>query len=399
MNRRRTALLAAVALALGAGVIVTSGTASDVVATHPTWDVAAERTLRDADIRFYQRRAQADPTGALDELRLAALYLQRARERGTPADLDLAEAAARRSLANRRAHNTEAFRALSLALIGQHRFAEAREAAESLLAADPSAAGARSLVGEIALELGNYRAADAIFRALDQAGTDPAVTARTARWASVRGHSAHARTLLLRAKDDARSRFGTPAEQVAWFDLRLGELALSVGAFNDAARHLDAARTIVPDDPRTMLGLARLALARGDAAEALVQATAAMNVGEDPLAFALASDAHRRLGEAAQSDRYFRAFETAIAAAPPSAWHRQWRLALLDRDRQVGEVLAQATADLERRRDVYGWDLYAWALHRAGRDPEARVAMRHALRWNTEDRLLDAHAAALGISR
>ena len=225
------------------------------------------------------------------------------------------------------------------------------------------------------------------------------MTARTARWAAIRGNSAHARTLLLRARADARSRFGTPAEQVAWFDLRLGELALTVGALDESARHFNSARAIVPDDPRTLIGFARLAIARGDAQDALAHAMAAMNIGDDPLAFALASDALRQLGDSVRSDRYFRVFETAIAAAPITAWHRQWQLALLDRGRQVDAILAQAAADLEHRQDVFGWDLYAWALHRAGRDVEARAAMHHALRWNTEDRSLASHAAALGISR
>lgn len=92
------------------------------------------------------------------------------------------------------------------------------------------------------------------------------------------------------------------------------------------------------------------------------------------------------------------AFETTIAAAPPKAWHRQWRLALLDANHQVPTVLAQAEAELTTRRDVYGWDLYAWALHRSGRDAEARVAMREALRWGTEDIALRAHATALGVT-
>ena len=48
---------------------------------------------------------------------------------------------------------------------------------------------------------------------------------------------------------------------------------------------------------------------------------------------------------------------------------------------------------------MYGWDLYARALHKSGRDTEARDAMREALRWKTEDVLLDAHAAALGVTR
>ncbi|MBK7596509.1 MAG: hypothetical protein IPJ11_15025 [Gemmatimonadetes bacterium] len=107
----------------------------------------------------------------------------------------------------------------------------------------------------------------------------------------------------------------------------------------------------------------------------------------------------RRLGRDQESEHRFRAFETLIAGVPGTAWHRQWRLALLDRGRQVPTVLAQAEAELATRRDVQGYDVYAWALHKAGRDAEARVAMTQALRWGTEDRLLEAHAKALGMAR
>ncbi|MBK7596508.1 MAG: hypothetical protein IPJ11_15020 [Gemmatimonadetes bacterium] len=140
------------------------------VAASPGWDVAGERSRRDADIAWYTMRAERDPTGAFDRLRLAALYLQRARERGSPADLLLAEQEARRSLANRRAHNSEAFRVLAIALIGQHRFAEAADATDSLLTADPASHGAQSLRAEIALEQGDYHLADRLFMPLDHPG-------------------------------------------------------------------------------------------------------------------------------------------------------------------------------------------------------------------------------------
>lgn len=393
-----TAAVLATALALSLGAVVMLRVKPSSAEAPPTWDVAAERVRRDADIAFYMKRASEDPTGALDELRLAALFLQRARERGTPADLLLAEASARRSLNNRRAHNAEAYRALALALIGQHRFIEARAAADSLVADDPTAVGARSLLGEILLELGEYPAADTIFTALDHAGVDPAVGSRIARWASLRGRSAHARALLMKARATVHEQFATPAEQVAWFDLRLGELALAVGQHDEAARHFADALAVVADDPRTHLALARLDLARDDASGALKHATDAMNLGEDPLAFAITSEAYRLQGDSLKSARYLAAFETAIAAAPPSAWHRDWQIALLDRGRQVDEVLAQAEADLVVRHDVFGWDLYAWALHHAGRDGEARVAMSKAMAWGTEDARLKAHARTIGVT-
>jgi len=59
-------------------------------------------------------------------------------------------------------------------------------------------------------------------------------------------------------------------------------------------------------------------------------------------------------------------------------------------------VLARVNEELKTRRDVYGYDLLAWALHKAGRDPEARVAMRRALAWGTQDPQLRRHAAEIG---
>jgi Tfp pilus assembly protein PilF len=398
LNRTRSISLVVAALALVASA---AAAARSIAAKTPTprYDIAAERAMRDADILFYQQHALRDPTGALDHLHLAALYLQRARERATPADLPRAEAEARISLVNRRAHNSEAWHELALAQVGQHKFIAARASTDSLLAEDPSATGPRSLLGEIDLELGRYLEADSIFQALDRTGAEPPVLARVARWASLRGHFDHAWSVLLNAREKAHHRGGTPAEQIAWYDLRLGEMALTAGHLGDAATRLAMAREIAPDDPRVLIGLSRLALARHNGAQALTFANDAMNAGEDPLAFALASDADVMLGHTADADRMFRVFETAITAAPPGAWHRQWRLELLDRGRQVDAVLAQAQGELISRPDVYGWDQYAWALHGAHRNAEARAAMQQALKWGTEDVTLDAHAAALGVSR
>ena len=51
------------------------------------------------------------------------------------------------------------------------------------------------------------------------------------------------------------------------------------------------------------------------------------------------------------------------------------------------------------RRDIYAYDLYAWALHRAGRNAEAAQAHRQARRLGTIDPLLQAHAEAIEAAR
>ena len=54
--------------------------------------------------------------------------------------------------------------------------------------------------------------------------------------------------------------------------------------------------------------------------------------------------------------------------------------------------------ELQERQDVYGHDLLAWALFRAGKLEDARREMALALSQHTEDVMLAAHAEAIGVA-
>src|SRR5207245_8870288 len=84
-------------------------------------EVAARSAWRDADIAFFSRRVAADPIGAADRSRLAALYLQRARETADYGDYRRAERLARRSLALRVGHNENTHALPAAALPAPHR--------------------------------------------------------------------------------------------------------------------------------------------------------------------------------------------------------------------------------------------------------------------------------------
>jgi tetratricopeptide (TPR) repeat protein len=351
----------------------------------------AEAAVRDQDIAFYEARAARDPAGALDRMRLASLYLARARETGDEQDVARAETVARASLDRRRAHNSAALAVLAGALLAQHRFTDALGAARELAAAEPDSPAAQALLGEVLLELGRYGEARRVFRPLKSRSHDPAVAPRVARWHELEGRPEEADRLLRAARARARSLHGLSREQRAWFQLRVGELALRYGRLREAGQALDAGLADSPDDHRLLAARARLAAAEHDWNAALMFGQQALAGSLDPATLGLLADAWLARGDTAAAREHERVMEVALRGQP-GPFHRAWSLHLLDRRKNVAEVLARAEAELGTRRDVYGWDVYAWALYQSGRRRAARVAMDSALALGTRDPLLLSHA-------
>lgn len=355
--------------------------------------------MLELDLAFYLARVARDSFAARDHAELARLYLQRARIAGADADLVRAEGHARHSLDLRSGRNEEAFQVLAASLMGQHRFADARGAAERVVGMDSTVRSARAVLGEIQLELGAYDDARRTFGTLQTVRGDLSVAPRYARWEEIRGRPTAARSLLRLARDEAAGRHAMPAAQLAWFHWRLGDLALRHGRLDEAERELAAGLSIAGDDHRLLDGLARLAMARHRWRDAIDLGERAIARRLDPATLALLSLSYAAIGDSARSAEYDRAMSVAVGAQSDQ-FHRGWSLHLLDQGRDVPAVLARTQEEIGHRRDVYGWDLLAWALHRSGRDAEAGAAMAHALAMGTQDAMLRFHAgmieAALG---
>lgn len=387
-------LLAAAMAIAGLAVAATVARSSDE-RTPPR--ALAEAEIRDRDIVFYRARVERDPYGATDRAQLARLYLQRARERGDHADLVRAEEIARRSLRLRRARNGAAFAVLASSLLAQHRFVEALEVAERLVTLDSTSVGAHAMLGEIQLELGRYDAAARSFGTVATRRADPAVAPRYARWEELRGRPENARRLLRLARDAVRRLHATPAEQLAWFQLRLGDLAMRHGRLNEAARELEGGLAASPDDYRLLGAMARLELIRGRPDRAIAYGERAIARVLDPAALGTLHDAHVAAGDRASAEQYSRAMAVAVLSQP-GPLHRAWSMFLLEHGRELNTVLARAEEEIAARRDLYGWDLLAWALFHAGRHAEAREAMTQALALGTRDASLHYHAGMIALS-
>ncbi|HET7425196.1 MAG TPA: tetratricopeptide repeat protein [Gemmatimonadales bacterium] len=357
----------------------------------------SENEVLELDIAFYRRRLQRDSLSARDEGELARLLLQRGRLLASEPDLREAERHARRSLRLRTAHNGATAQVLAGALMARHAFAEAREVAEGMVAADSSSRSARAMLGEIELELGDYAAARRTFGTLLTVRTDFVVAPRFARWEELNGQPEAAEALFRGALAQAESRHGTPPSQLAWFHWRLGDLALRNGRADEANAELSEGLEVVPDDPRLLGTMARLSAARHRWREAIDEGERALARVVDPATLGLLSQVYAAVGDSARSADARNAMAVAVLNQP-GPFHRGWSLLLLEQGREVPEVLARARAELATRRDVYGWDLLAWSLYRSGRAAEAVPAADRALVLGTRDAMLWYHAGMIRLA-
>lgn len=394
MNRRT--LFVVLGTCILAGGLFWSLTADERVEVVPlaAGSAQSDRDHMERQIEFYSRRAKADPWSAGDRSSLAMLYLQRSRETGRHEDVVLAEQMARESLRLRPEHNVNTWAVLAASLLEQHRFADAREAAARLVDEMPENPAYRAYLAEIEMELGDYDAAGKLFTSLQASREHLDVAPRLARFLEISGKPGEARALLTTALDRARGSVTLPREQLAWFHLRIGDLELRHGRFDEAERAFRAGLEVFPDDYRLLSAMARLRAARGEWDDALEYGERVIAQLLDPGTLGLMSEVYEAKGDRASAEEYAGVMRTAIQEQT-TGFHREWALFLLDRGAEPAAILEQADRDLAQRRDIYGHDLRAWALHRQGRHREAAAAMERAMRLGTEDARLFYHSGMI----
>lgn len=355
---------------------------------------AMDRRSRDDQLRVWSMALRADSNSALALAQLAALNVQKARETGQESHYPIAEAMARRSLELRTHRNARTFVVLAAALLAQHRFAEAREAAAAALDIEPETPQYRALLAEIDMELGDYAAAARGFTGLGRYRTHLSIGPRLARWDEVNGRVASARTTLRELVAEAARRRELPREQLAWFHFRLGDHYRRHGSPRRARVSYEAALAINPDDYRAHKGLADLELARDRAGVALTHARAAVRQSRTPETLLTLAGVLREMRDSTAAAAIEAEVETAVGSEGGS-FERAWHAYRLELGAPSAELVQLLEREARERGDVQGYDLLAWAYYNSARLPEARAAVAMALRSGTSDAAVWYHAGII----
>ena len=281
-----------------------------------------------ATVAFWERKAAGDAQGAIARRELAGAYLARGRETGDIADAVKAEAAARESLKILPRNNANAMIRLARALLGQHRFPEAREVAERAEKLDPEAARLRA---DIDLELGRVAEAKLALAAIPDTPDDLNRIALQSRISLAEGRNFEAIALLEGAARRADAQMDMAHEAVAWYHTMVGHLNIDAGRLDLGEQACRAALAVFPRDYRAMTGMAEAAVFRGDWASAREWCRQALVIGpQNPEALRLLGEAHAALGQKAEAEAAYGRFAF-LARSFPRIYDRHWIVFCADR--------------------------------------------------------------------
>ncbi|MFL6238711.1 MAG: hypothetical protein ACJ735_04350 [Actinomycetes bacterium] len=370
---------AGVAAAVAALVIVGPGGRTATVAA--TGDggarsaaVASASNALSGSIASTQAQLRDEPRNWLAWATLGAAYVQQGRATADPTFYPKAQLALQRSLQLNRDDNFVAMVGLGTLAAARHDFSGAMRWSRQALRIDPQSAAAYSVLTDADDELGRY--ADAVRAVQHAVDLSPGVStfARVSYVRELHGDVRGATLAMQQAREAA-----TDAQDIAFCDYYLGELAFGAGNLAHAATYYGDGLRVQPSAPMLLEGQAKVEAARGQIAEAVRDYTSAVQMlplpqyavefGDYLSSLHRTSDAARQYDLVGVEERLFRAngvnndLDVTLFAAEHG---------------QASEAAAAGRAEWSRRHSIIVADAYAWALHKAGHDNEALRYARFA---------------------
>ncbi|MEA2677164.1 MAG: hypothetical protein QOJ81_1305 [Chloroflexota bacterium] len=281
-----------------------------------------------------------------------------------------------------------------------HDFLAAQALATAVLESDPYATAALAILFDASLELGELDTAEHALTLLMQRVETPAVVGRQARLAFVRGDTAGALELSDRAVLDSITG-GDAASSVAFYQYAHAEYALLAGDVDTAQAGYAASLVAMPGYPLALFGEGRVAYAQGNIAHAIALIEAATAALPRPDMVAYLGDLYALDGRPEDATEQYDtvAFIHGLAAQDGAkVYDREYIGFLADHGRDTAIAIDLATSELVARKDTYGYDALAWALHAAGNDADALTNARLALASGTQDARLLIHAGLIELA-
>ena len=344
------------------------------------------------------QKAQADIAKHPDHVpyynALAMAYARRARETSDVNYYAKAEETLKQSFALA-PDNYEGLKTQAWLELGRHEFAKALQTSTKLNQKMPDDVIVYGYLVDANAELGNYN--DAVKAAqwmLDlRAGNIPGLT-RAGYLRELHGNLPGALEVMQMAYDSTPF---SESEDRAWLLTQMAHLNFVIGDLSKAEMYGNGALSVFADYHYALGTLAQVRIAQKryeDAVTLLQKRYDAAPHAENLYALAEAMDL---AGQKEQAAKAFSEFERKSLAESKLADNSNHELIAyyVDHAHQPAKALEIAEREIERRKDVFTLDCYAWALAANGEFDAANVQIQKALQVGVKDPRIVAHASSI----
>lgn len=385
-------LIAAAPLLLGgaAGCGRGAETSTDAVAIHasrPTRAASVAERPRE-QVAIWRKQVALDSSGGTGWSNLGHALVALARSTSDEGLYAEAEKAFRRSLALQPRANPSARGGLARTLMARHLFVAGRAEAEAALAESPWEHWLLGLIGDAAMEAGEYDVARRDYEALLAAEPSPGADARAAQFAEMTGRRDEARRRYAAAQALCRT---DELEPRAWLLTQRGDLELRAGRDSAARVLFEGALRLAPDYPVAQQRLAAYFEGNERWAEAEPWLARSVRHTRTPELLLRLATVEEQLGRDARADslRSEALYHMEHHYLAGDFGHlRTLARQLVDRPagpRDLARGLAMARQDAAARAGVYTEWTLARALRLNGRPGEALTHANRAVRLGTPE--------------
>jgi tetratricopeptide (TPR) repeat protein len=336
-------------------------------------------------------RTRKNPEKAKSWVTLGEVLAQRLRDTTDQRYYDFAEGAYREALRIEPA-DADAMSGMAWVTGGRHVFDQSVEWAHKALAIAPDSADSFAMLGDAALELGDYDGALEAYQKMMDLRPDLSSWSRGAYLLWITGEANQGMTLMAKAI----AAGGPFAENTAWCRAKLATMHLHAGAFAAAAQVLEPSLRGKSKNPHVLLAAAQLAVATRNFEVAKQYYQLLMEKGPNHEALAGLGDLCAVAGDAAGAERYYLQVEELHAAHLASGVHDHLQMAKFFADHDRNPVEAVRLAEQHKlSRNVMEADMLAWVYFKNGDQPRAIEAIKRALSKNTPDGEIHYHAGMI----
>ncbi len=355
-----------------------------------TESTAALKT--DDHISMYETLVKAQPEVLHYRNLLAGAYIQKVRESMDYSYLDRASQILGEVLAVD-AKNYEAARLRTEIALERHDFKLAAQYSKALADSAPNDSWNWGTLGDALTEMGDYDGAADAYQKMVNIRPDLSSYNRAAYFRFLYNDTDSAVKIMKMAISA-----GSPmAENTAWCEVELGKILLKTGKTKDAGDAFQSALRRFPNYHPALAGAAQVAATQQEWKTAVSWMLRAKQAAPLPDYSAALYDYYTALGdnkEAAKQKDFILVIDQVGQAAKEKA-NRNIAIIYADHDWNLDRALELARNELEVRGDIYTYDALAWALHKNGKNEEAAVAIKKAMRLETPEASFYMHAGMI----